>query len=111
MLSGWYGVGSGIKAFLDVRKERGLDLLRRMFDEARLFRLILDDVERTLLQVDMSIAGEYADLVQDELGAPGDLLAGQPRVRPDDEYDPARSPAAPASASAFRNFAAASHAA
>ena len=48
MLSGWYGVGSGIKAFLDVRKERGLDLLRRMFREARLFRLILDDVERTL---------------------------------------------------------------
>jgi phosphoenolpyruvate carboxylase len=66
MLSGWYGVGSGIKAFLDVRKERGLDVLRRMFNEARLFRLILDDVERTLLQVDMSIAGEYADLVQDE---------------------------------------------
>ena len=65
MLSGWYGVGSGIKAFLDVRKERGLDLLRRMFDEARLFRLILDDVERTLLQVDMSIAREYAELVQD----------------------------------------------
>ncbi|MGA2398713.1 MAG: phosphoenolpyruvate carboxylase [Steroidobacteraceae bacterium] len=66
MLSGWYGVGSGIKAFLDVRKERGLDLLRRMFKEARLFRLILDDVERTLLQVDMSIAGEYADLVEDQ---------------------------------------------
>jgi phosphoenolpyruvate carboxylase len=66
LLSCWYGVGSGIKAFLDVRKERGLDLLRRMFGEARLFRLILDDVERTLLQVDLSIAREYAELVQDE---------------------------------------------
>jgi phosphoenolpyruvate carboxylase len=66
MLSGWYGVGSGIKAFLDVRKERGLDLLRRMFREARLFRLILDDVERTLLQVDLEIAREYAGLVEDE---------------------------------------------
>jgi phosphoenolpyruvate carboxylase len=66
MLSGWYGVGSGIKAFLDVRKERGLDLLRRMFREARLFRLILDDVERTLLQVDLPIAREYAGLVDDE---------------------------------------------
>jgi phosphoenolpyruvate carboxylase len=65
MLSGWYGVGSGIRAFLDVRKERGLDLLRRMFNEARLFRLIIDDVERTLLQVDMSIARKYADLVED----------------------------------------------
>jgi phosphoenolpyruvate carboxylase len=66
MLSGWYGVGSGIKAFLDVRKERGLELLKRMFREARLFRLILDDVERTLLQVDLSIAGEYAGLVEDD---------------------------------------------
>ena len=66
MLSGWYGVGSGIKAFLDVRKQRGLELLQRMFREARLFRLILDDVERTLLQVDLSIAGEYAGLVEDE---------------------------------------------
>ena len=65
MLSGWYGVGSGIKAFLDVRKERGLDLLKRMFRDARLFRLILDDVERTLLQVDLSIAGEYAGLIED----------------------------------------------
>jgi phosphoenolpyruvate carboxylase len=66
MLSGWYGVGSGIKAFLDVRKERGLELLRRMFREARLFRLVLDDVERTLAQVDLSIAREYAGLVDDE---------------------------------------------
>ncbi|HEX4152732.1 MAG TPA: phosphoenolpyruvate carboxylase [Steroidobacteraceae bacterium] len=66
MLSGWYGVGSGIKAFLDVRKERGLDLLRRMFRDARLFRLILDDVERTLSQVDLTIASEYAGLVEDE---------------------------------------------
>ena len=66
MVSGWYGVGSGIKAFLDVRKERGLELLKRMFREARLFRLILDDVERTLLQVDLSIAAEYAALVEDE---------------------------------------------
>jgi phosphoenolpyruvate carboxylase len=66
MLSGWFGVGSGIKAFLDVRKERGLELLKRMFREARLFRLILDDVERTLLQVDLSIAREYAGLVEDE---------------------------------------------
>jgi phosphoenolpyruvate carboxylase len=66
MLSGWYGVGSGIKAFLDVRKERGLQLLNRMFREARLFRLILDDVERTLLQVDLPLAAEYAGLVDDE---------------------------------------------
>jgi len=65
ILSGWYGVGSGIKAFLDVRKERGLELLKRMFRDSRLFRSILDDVERTLLQVDLAIAAQYASLVSD----------------------------------------------
>ncbi len=65
-LTGWYGVGSAIAAFLDVRKERGLDLLRRMFDESRLFRLIIDEVEKTLAQVDLDIARGYANLVPDE---------------------------------------------
>lgn len=65
MLPGWYGVGSGLKAFLDVRKERGLDLLRRMFRDSRLFRMVIDEVEKTLLQVDLSIAREYAGLVAD----------------------------------------------
>ena len=37
-----------------------------MFREARLFRLILDDVERTLVQVDLKIAREYAALIEDE---------------------------------------------
>jgi len=66
MLPGWYGIGSGIKAFLDVRRARGLELLKRMFREAPLFRLILDEVERTLLQVDLSIGAEFAKLIEDE---------------------------------------------
>lgn len=65
-LTGWYGIGSAIAAFLDVRKERGLELLRRMFDESRLFRLIIDEVEKTLAQVDLDIARGYANLVPDE---------------------------------------------
>ena len=65
MLPGWYGVGSGLKAFLDVRKERGFDLLKRMFRDSRLFRMVIDEVEKTLLQVDLSIAREYAGLVAD----------------------------------------------
>ena len=65
LLPGWYGVGSAIKAFLDVRRERGLELLQRMFRDGRLFRLVIDEVERTLLQVDLAIAREYAGLVAD----------------------------------------------
>jgi phosphoenolpyruvate carboxylase len=62
---GWYGVGSGILTFLQVRGERGSRLLDRMFNESRLFRLIVDEVEKTLTYVDLDIAREYADLVPD----------------------------------------------
>jgi phosphoenolpyruvate carboxylase len=65
LMPGWYGVGSGIAAFLAVRKEQGLALLRRMFRDSRLFRLIVDEAEKTLLQVDLGIAREYAGLVGD----------------------------------------------
>ncbi|QBR72780.1 phosphoenolpyruvate carboxylase [Beijerinckiaceae bacterium] len=65
VITGWYGMGSGIKSFLDVRKERGEALLRRMFKESRLFRLIIGEVEKTLCLVDLAIAREYASLVPD----------------------------------------------
>ena len=65
IVPGWFGVGSGISAFLQVRKQAGLALLRSMFEEFRLFRLIVDEVEKTLLQVDIAIAREYAGLVED----------------------------------------------
>ncbi|MDQ3195109.1 MAG: phosphoenolpyruvate carboxylase [Pseudomonadota bacterium] len=65
LIPGWYGVGSGIQAFLAVRGERGLLLLRRMFEASRLFRLVIDEVEKQLLQIDLSIVREYARLVED----------------------------------------------
>ncbi len=65
-ITGWYGVGSGLSSFIEVRGERGLQLLRRMFEDSRLFRLILDEVEKTLALVDLSIARQYAGLVADE---------------------------------------------
>jgi phosphoenolpyruvate carboxylase len=40
-------------------------MLRRMFSDFRLFRLIVDEVEKTLLQVDLDIAREYGSLVED----------------------------------------------
>jgi len=62
-LPGWYGVGSGLQTFLEVRGTRGEALLKRMFNESRLFRLIVDEVEKTLGYVDLGIAREYARLV------------------------------------------------
>jgi phosphoenolpyruvate carboxylase len=65
MVTGWYGVGSALRAFLDVRREAGLELLRRMFRDCRLFRIVLDEVEKTLLAVDLDIARCYAAMVDD----------------------------------------------
>ncbi|PNG26593.1 phosphoenolpyruvate carboxylase [Methylocella silvestris] len=66
VITGWYGVGSGIASFLDVRKERGLTLLKRMFAESDLFRMVVGEVEKTLGMVDLDIAREYAGLVYDD---------------------------------------------
>jgi len=65
VVTGWYGVGSGLSSFLDVRKERGLALLQRMFAESRVFRLVIGEVEKTLCLVDLDIARDYARLVPD----------------------------------------------
>jgi phosphoenolpyruvate carboxylase len=62
---GWFGVGSGILTFLQVRGPRGTALLQRMFSDSRLFRLIVDEVEKTLSYVDLDVAQEYAELVPD----------------------------------------------
>jgi len=62
---GWYGVGSGMLTFLQVRGQRGSTLLARMFADSRLFRLIVDEVEKTLSYVDLDLARQYAELVPD----------------------------------------------
>ena len=64
-IPGWYGVGSGVATFLEVRGSRGEALLKRMFSDVRLFRLIVDEVEKTLAYVDLDIARQYAELVTD----------------------------------------------
>ena len=64
-ITGWYGVGSGLLTFLQIRGERGESLLKRMYEQSRLFRLVIDEVEKTLAYVDLEIARLYADLVPD----------------------------------------------
>jgi len=62
-ITGWYGVGSGLEAFLNIRGDRGEKLLKRMFTDSRLFQLIVDEVEKTLCYVDLAIAKDFAGLV------------------------------------------------
>src|SRR5437773_40983 len=47
------------------RWSRGEALLTRMFSDFRLFRLIMDEVEKTLAYVDLDLARGYAELVAD----------------------------------------------
>ena len=62
---GWFGFGSGVLTFLQVRGDRGATLIQRMFNDSRLFRLIVDELEKTLSYVDLTLAREYAELVPD----------------------------------------------
>jgi len=66
LITGWYGVGTALKTLLSVRGDAGEDLLAKMFKDSRLFRLIIDEVEKTLALVDLDIAGAYAGLVSDQ---------------------------------------------
>jgi len=68
-------VGANVEmVVLQVRGPRGAALLHRMFTESRLFRLIVDEVEKTLTYVDLEIAREYAELVPDS-GVRNTILA------------------------------------
>lgn len=60
LIPGWFGLGTALKEFINVR---GLTLLQKIFAESPLFRLIIDEVEKTLAQVDLGIAEKYANLV------------------------------------------------
>ncbi|KNY21406.1 phosphoenolpyruvate carboxylase [Methylobacterium sp. ARG-1] len=65
VITGWYGVGSGLASFIEVRGRDGEATLKRLFQESRVFRLVLDEVEKTLMMVDLDIARAYAGLVPD----------------------------------------------
>ncbi|MGI9388303.1 MAG: phosphoenolpyruvate carboxylase, partial [Methyloligellaceae bacterium] len=62
LITGWYGIGSALRSFIDVRGRGGQRLLRNMFQNSQVFRLVIDEVEKTLYQADMDIAGLYASL-------------------------------------------------
>lgn len=64
LITNWYGFGSAISTFRRIRGAQGDDVLQAMFQHSELFRLIVDEVEKSLYQADMEIAAEYATLVK-----------------------------------------------
>lgn len=66
MITGWYGFGSALRAFRQVRGPAADRLLSDMFARHPLFRLMVDEVEKSLMMTDMDIAAAYAALVEDD---------------------------------------------
>ncbi|WP_395541518.1 phosphoenolpyruvate carboxylase [Neotabrizicola sp. sgz301269] len=66
LLTGWYGFGSAVASFRQVRGTDGDRLLGEMFARHPLFRLMVDEVEKSLMLSDMEIAALYAGLVEDD---------------------------------------------
>ena len=66
LVPGWYGVGTALESFIKVRGDAGMQMINKLFNQSRLFRLVIDEVEKTLALVDMDVAKCYVDLVQDE---------------------------------------------
>lgn len=81
LISGWYGFGSAIATFRRFHRAEGDKLLRRMFQDSRVFRLIVDETEKSLFHADMAMAARYRSLVHDPAVAE-DILG---RIR--QEYD------------------------
>lgn len=65
LITGWYGFGTAMRDFRRFRGVRGDQVLNDLFMESRLFRLIVDEIEKSLYQADMAIAAKYASLVSD----------------------------------------------
>ncbi len=66
MITGWYGFGSALRAFRQVRGAAADRLLADMFARHPLFRLMVDEVEKSLMLTDMGIAEAYAALVEND---------------------------------------------
>jgi phosphoenolpyruvate carboxylase len=62
----WYGIGTSIEGFIKVRGKDGEALLRKMFAESLLFRLIMDEAEKSLAFVDLEVARSYAEQVDNK---------------------------------------------
>jgi Phosphoenolpyruvate carboxylase len=66
LVPGWYGTGAALEAFANAHGEDGVSILRDLFGKSRLFRLIIDEVEKTLALVDLEVGYAYAELVTDK---------------------------------------------
>lgn len=63
----WYGLGSAVEKFIRVRGSEGKKLLKKMYKRWPLFRLIIDEAEKSLAFVDTDVLLRYAGLLEQEI--------------------------------------------
>ena len=66
LVPGWYGVGTAIREFTGQHGDEGERLIKKMFTDSRLFRLIIDETEKTLSLIDFEICKSYSNLVENK---------------------------------------------
>lgn len=65
LVPGWFGFGSALTALREEGEGEADRLLRQMYEQVRLFRLICDEVEKSLTLVDLEVVNAYSRLVAD----------------------------------------------
>jgi phosphoenolpyruvate carboxylase len=66
LLPGWFGFGAAVSGWLaDNDRERGVGLLREMFQHWPFFATLLSNMDMVLAKTDLAIASRYAELVSD----------------------------------------------
>jgi phosphoenolpyruvate carboxylase len=71
LLTGWYGFGSAVSAYLDSASsdaERGkrITMLRKMYKTWPFFQNLLSNMDMVLAKTDLAVASRYAQLVSDK---------------------------------------------
>jgi phosphoenolpyruvate carboxylase len=66
LITSWYGFGTAVNHFTSVRGTAGQMILMDMFEQSQVFRLIVDEIEKSLALVNMHIGKAYADLAPDK---------------------------------------------
>ncbi|TAL97632.1 MAG: phosphoenolpyruvate carboxylase [Paraburkholderia sp.] len=71
LLTGWYGFGSAVAAYLDhaptdAERARRLSLLKKMYKTWPFFSNLLSNMDMVLAKTDLAVASRYAQLVTDK---------------------------------------------
>ena len=61
LLPAWYGIGTGLKEFLDEAPQDNMELLRYFYVKWPFFKMVISKAEMTLAKVDIQMARHYVE--------------------------------------------------